>query len=128
MALLLDTHAFLWWLAGDAKLSRRARAAIAAPDEDVLVSAASAWEIATRHRLGKLPGVAGIVTDLAAAIASQAFTQLPITIVHAQRAGMLLGQHRDLFDRMLVAQARSEDLVLVSNEKVFDSFGVNRLW
>lgn len=128
MTLLLDTHAFVWWLAGDSKLSKRARAAIQAPDHEVLVSAASAWEIATKHRLGKLPGVTAFVNDIAAAIASQAFTALAVTVVHAQRAGALAVAHRDPFDRMLIAQARSEDLVLVSNEKLFDAFGVTRLW
>jgi PIN domain nuclease of toxin-antitoxin system len=128
VALLLDTHAFLWWLAGDRKLSRRARGAIADPEEDVIVSAASAWEITTKYRLGKLPGASAIVNDLAGAIASQSFTPLSVTVVHAQRAGMLLGDHRDPFDRMLIAQARSEDLTLVSNEKLFDAFGVTRLW
>jgi PIN domain nuclease of toxin-antitoxin system len=128
LALLLDTHAFLWWLAGDARLSRKARLAVGDPAAVVLVSAASVWEITTKHRLGKLPGVATIVHDLAGAIASQAFTVLPITAVHAQRAGLLAGPHRDPFDRMLIAQARSEDLELVSNERVFDSYGVSRVW
>ena len=128
MALLLDTHAFLWWLAGDRKLPRRARTAIEDPDAVVFVSAVSAWEITTKYRLGKLPGASAIVNDLAGAIASQSFTPLPVTVVHAQRAGLLIGDHRDPFDRMLIAQARSDDLILVSNEKVFDAFGVTRLW
>ena len=128
MALLLDTHAFLWWLAGDRKLPRRARAAIADPDEEVIVSAVSAWVITTKYRLGKLPGASAIVTDIAGAIASQSFTPLAVTVVHAQRAGALIGDHRDPFDRVLIAQARSEDLILVSNEEIFDAFGVTRLW
>lgn len=128
MALLLDTHAFLWWLAGDRKLSRRAQAAIADPEEEVLVSAVSAWEIATKYRIGKLPGASAIVNDIAGAIASQSFTPLAVTVVQAQRAGLLIGDHRDPFDRMLIAQARSNDLILVSNEKIFDAFGVTRLW
>lgn len=127
-SLLLDTHAFLWWLAGDARLSRRARARIGDEDNEVLVSAASAWEIATKWRLGKLPGAEAIVHDIAGAIAAQAFTSLPVTVVHAQRAGTLAGAHRDPFDRMLIAQARSEDLTLVSNEALFDDFGLTRLW
>ncbi|HET7505896.1 MAG TPA: type II toxin-antitoxin system VapC family toxin [Kofleriaceae bacterium] len=128
MALLLDTHAFLWWLAGDRKLPRRAREAIANPDEEVIVSAVSAWEITTKYRLGKLPGARAIANDIAGAIASQSFTALPVTVVHAQRAGALVGDHRDPFDRMLIAQARSDDLILVSNEELFDAFGVSRLW
>lgn len=93
-----------------------------------MVSAASVWEIATKYRIGKLPGAKDIVNDVAGAIASQSFTPLPVTVVHAQRAGMLLGNHRDPFDRMLIAQARSDDLMLVSNEELFDRFGVTRLW
>jgi PIN domain nuclease of toxin-antitoxin system len=128
VALLLDTHTFLWWLAGDRKLPRRARAAIANVEEEVFVSAASAWEIATKYRIGKLPGASAIVNDIAGAIASQSFMQLPVTVVHAQRAGALVGDHRDPFDRMLIAQARSNDLILVSNETLFDAFGITRLW
>jgi PIN domain nuclease of toxin-antitoxin system len=128
VVLLLDTHTFLWWLAGDRKLSRRARTAIADREQTVLVSAASAWEIAAKYRIGKLPGARDIVNDLAGAIASQSFTPLAVTVVHAQRAGTLLGDHRDPFDRMLIAQARSDDLTLVSNETLFDAFGVTRLW
>ena len=93
-----------------------------------MVSAASAWEIAAKHRIGKLPGVREIVNDIAGAIASQSFTPLSVTVLHAQRAGTLVGDHRDPFDRMLIAQARSDDLSLVSNEALFDAFGVTRLW
>ena len=128
MALLLDTHAFVWWLEGSSKLSKRARAAIADPDQQVFVSAATAWELATKYRLGKLPSVAPIINDIAAQISLQSFEALEVTVVHGQRAGSLAGEHRDPFDRMLIAQARSEDLTLVSNEKLFDTFGVDRLW
>ncbi|MBV9219527.1 MAG: type II toxin-antitoxin system VapC family toxin [Methylobacteriaceae bacterium] len=128
MRLLLDTHTFLWWLAGDTALSVAARTAIADEGNDVFVSAVSAWEIATRHRLGKLPGVAAIVTDLDATIAAQNFIGLPVNIRHGQTGGALPGPHRDHFDRMLIAQATVERLVLVSNEQVFDTYGVGRLW
>ena len=125
---LLDTHAFLSWLAGDRRLSKAARTAIADEQNTVFVSAASAWEIATKFRLGKLPGAHVIVSDIAGAVASQAFSPLPITVTHAQRAGGLRNEHRDPFDRMLIAQSLAEGLVLVSNEKLFDGFGVTRLW
>jgi PIN domain nuclease of toxin-antitoxin system len=128
LRLLLDTHAFLWWLAGDEALSDAARAAIADAGNDLFVSAASAWEIATKFRLGKLPGVAAIAGDLAAAVSDQGFIGLPIRPRHGQAAGALPGPHRDPFDRMLVAQALLEKLVLVSNEAVFDAYGVSRLW
>ena len=126
--LLLDTHAFLWWLAGDEALSVAARTAIADEGNVVLVSAASAWEIATKHRIGKLPNVAAIVVDLDQALVDQGFVGLPITLRYAQVAGGLPGPHRDPFDRMLVAQAMVDRLVLVSNEVVFDGYGVARVW
>ena len=128
MRLLLDTHAFLWWLAGDESLSRSARAALGEDENAIFVSAASTWEISTKHRLGKRPGVNVIASDLAGAIESQGFVGLPITIRHGQAAGALPGPHRDPLDRMLIAQAMLDDLVLVSNERVFDAYGVRRLW
>ena len=128
MRLLLDTHAFLWWLAGDVSLSESARAAVIEEGNAIFVSAASTREIATKHRLGKLPGANVIAADLDGAIESQGFLGLPITTRHGQIAGALPGPHRDPFDRMLIAQSISEDLVLVSNERGFDAYGVQRLW
>ena len=128
MRLLLDTHAFLWWLAGDEALSVAARTAIADESNDVFVSAASASEIATKHRIGKLAGAAAIVADLDAEIARQSFIPLPISVRHGQAAGALPGPHRDPFDRMLIAQAMMDRLVLVSNEQIFDAYGVGRWW
>lgn len=128
MQLLLDTHAFLWWLAGDAALSPAAKEAIRDEHNAIFVSAASGWEIATKHRLGKLPGAAKIVSDIEGAISSQGFAALPIGMRHGQTAGSLPGPHRDPFDRMLIAQAMLESLVLVTNEQNFDAYGVARLW
>ena len=128
MRLLLDTHTFLWWLDGDRRLSRKARALIAEDTNAVFVSAASAWEISTKARLGKLPGAVDVAADITGCVASQGFTGLDITIIHAQRAGRLPGKHRDPFDRMLIAQAQYEDLPIVSNERLFDSYGVTRIW
>jgi PIN domain nuclease of toxin-antitoxin system len=126
--LLLDTHALIWWFAGDASLSDNAQAAIVDAANEVLVSAASAWEIATKFRIGKLPRAAALAADVAGAIAGQGFVQLPITLRHGQTAGNLPGPHRDPFDRVLIAQALLADLVLVSNEAVFDRYGVRRMW
>jgi PIN domain nuclease of toxin-antitoxin system len=126
--LLLDTHAFLWWVAGDAALSMPARAGIDDPSNTVFVSAASAWEIATKFRIGKLPGASMIAADLASVLASQGFVALPISFVHGQAVGALPGPHKDPFDRMLIAQAMLDGMVLVSNEQRFDSYGVRRLW
>jgi PIN domain nuclease of toxin-antitoxin system len=128
MRLLLDTHALLWWLDGDAALSTTARQAIADESNDVFLSAASAWEITTKFRLGRLPGAALVAADTAACLADQGFLELPITIAHGQKAGSLSGPHRDPFDRMLIAQAMIENLILVSNEGLFDAYGAQRLW
>jgi PIN domain nuclease of toxin-antitoxin system len=128
MRLLLDTHTLLWWLDGDPSLSPTAQEAIADEASEIFVSAASSWEIATKYRLGKLPGAATVATGVAACLAAQGFTELPITVAEGQKAGSLASTHRDPFDRMLVAQAIVNDLVLVSNESVFDQFGASRLW
>lgn len=128
MRLLLDTHTFLWWLAGDEALSRKSREGIETEAEAVFVSAASVWEISTKHRLGKLPGASALVGAMAETIESQGFMGLAIGVRHGQAAGALPGPHRDPFDRMLIAQAILDDLVLVSHERAFDAYGVRRLW
>lgn len=128
MRLLLDTHALIWWLAGDSALSTRARTAISDMANSVVVSAASAMEISTKCRIGKLPGAAKLAQDFEAIIAGQGFEPLPISITHARLAGSMEIDHRDPFDRLLIAQAQAEDMLLVSNEKLFDSYAVRRLW
>ena len=128
MRLLLDSHALIWWFAGDLQLSVPARRAIEDEENDILISAVSAWEIATKHRLGKLPGAELIAADVAGAIADQGFGELAITVSDAARAGALPGPQRDPFDRMLIAQALARNLVLISNESLFDHYGVHRLW
>lgn len=128
MRLLLDTHALLWWLSGDAHLAPPAREAIQNEASAVYVSAASAWEIATRVRMGKLPGAESLAQDFAEEIREHGFLPLAISVEHGQRAGNLPGPHKDPFDRMLIAQAQADNLVLVSNESVFDHYGVQRLW
>ena len=128
MRILLDTHALIWWLAGDAQLSGVARAAIDDEANEVFVSAASAWEVATKHRLGKLPGAGPLAVDFAREVRAQGFAPLAITLEHGQVAGSLPTEHRDPFDRMLVAQAREEKLALISNERAFDGLGITRIW
>ena len=108
--------------------SAAARTAIADESNSIFISAASVWKIATKHRIGKLPGVAAIVADLNQATVDQGFVGLPISLRHGQVAGTLPGPHRDPFDRMLIAQAMLENLMLVSNEQPFDAYGVTRLW
>lgn len=128
MRILLDTHAFLWWVFGDPQLSVAARAAIGNEDNEVLVSAASAFEISTKFRIGKLAEAAIIATDMTACLREQDFDQLAITVQHGQRAGALPGPHKDPFDRMLIAQAQAEGIPIVSNEAIFDGYGIQRIW
>jgi len=128
MKALLDTHALLWWLDGNERLSVPAREWISVPDHIVLVSAASGWEIATKVRIGKLPGAVEVAASFRECLAEQGFTSLAISTDHALRAGGLPGPHRDPFDRMLIAQAQAENLPLISNEILFDSYGIRRLW
>lgn len=128
MKLLLDTHALIWWLAGDDALSIPARQAIADEANAVAVSAASAMEVATKFRIGKLAQAALLGQNFEAIIADQGFVELPITVHHARLAGEMKIDHKDPFDRLLIAQAQAEDMVLVSNEALFDGFAVKRLW
>ena len=128
MQLLPDTHTLIWWFEGSSRLSPQAQRAIADEENDVLISAASAWEIATKYRLGKLPSAEALARDVPGAIASQGFAELSITVADAVRAGALPGPHRDPFDRMLIAQALSHNLLLISNETIFDQYSVRRLW
>lgn len=129
MHLLLDTHTLLWWLDGDKRLPRKIRTLIAnETDHTIYVSAATAWEISTKVRIGKLPGAVEVAHTLTECLASQNFQSLPITIAHAQRAGLLPGPHRDPFDRMLIAQALHENFSIVSNDLVLDRYGVSRVW
>ncbi len=128
MRLLLDTHTLLWWLDGDRRLSRKAKALLSNAENDVLVSAASAWEIATKARLGKLPGATEVAADVGRCLAAQGFGTLDITVRHAQSAGSLASDHRDPFDRMLAAQTQLDHLPIVSNDTIFDTFGIPRLW
>ena len=127
MRFLLDTHTLIWWMTRDKQLSRAAYALI---EEDNLsfVSAASAWEIATKVRLGRLPAAAGLVQDFVADLAAQRIQILEISAEHGIRAGLLPGPHKDPFDRMLIAQALAEDVPIISNDRALDGYGVRRLW
>ena len=128
MRLLLDTHAFVWWIADSCRLSDKASGLIADESRDVFVSAASAWEMATKYRLGKLPLPELAAFDMAGAIAGQGFRELPIRVQDASLAGRLPGPHRDPFARMLMAQSLAHGLALVSRDPVFDRYGVTRVW
>lgn len=121
--LLLDTHAFLWWLVDDPRLGEKARGVIADPANEVFVSAASGWEAAIKAVLGKLelPG------PLDAVVEEEGFTHLPISFFHGEQAGSLPPHHRDPFDRMLVAQAQAEGLTVVTADPDIAAYGVRTL-
>lgn len=120
MRLLLDTHALLWWLADDARLAEPARIAIADPMNDAFVSAASAWEIAIKVRLGKVT----MPDDLAEQLAANSFTALPVQVPHALAVRRLPDHHRDPFDRLLVAQAQMERLTVVTADETIPRYDV----
>jgi PIN domain nuclease of toxin-antitoxin system len=128
MRLLLDTSALLFWLDGDRRLTTKARRAMSSADHEILVSAASAWEIATKYRIGKLPHARDVALDFTGCVRAQGFEELVITSGDAQQAGLLVWPHRDPFDRMIAAQALRASLTLVSSDEVFDEIGVTRLW
>jgi PIN domain nuclease of toxin-antitoxin system len=123
LRLLLDTHVLLWALGDPGELSDQARGAIVDPDNHVLVSAASTWEMAIKGARGKLR----IPDDLADQIASLYYEELPVTIAHSIEAGSLPKHHGDPFDRMLVAQARLEGLTIVTRNKDIGAYGVATL-
>ena len=118
MQLLLDTHALIWWLSNDSTLSVEARDAIAEPDNIVFVSAASAWEIAIKKSLGKLQAP----DDLKVQIKEKRFTPLAISIDHALTVEKLPPHHQDAFDRILIAQAMTENLVVATRDRKFEVY------
>jgi PIN domain nuclease of toxin-antitoxin system len=128
MNLLIDTHVLLWWLLDDHRLSARARGAIMSSENSVLVSSASGWEIATKHRLGKLGLDPWKPAQLPGALADEGFVVLPISLEHAIEAGTLPGPHRDPFDRLLIAQSRLENLPIVSQDPIFAEYRTATFW
>ena len=128
MRLLLDTHAYVWWRADRKRLSAPARRAIEDRDNVILVSAASIWELSIKsHGKGWEQGRV-VLLELERRLQDEGMSPLGISLAHAREAGSLPLVHRDPFDRMLVAQARVEQLQLVSYEELLDAYGVSRLW
>jgi PIN domain nuclease of toxin-antitoxin system len=125
---LLDTHTLLWWFYEPERLSPQVHGAIADAASLVYCSAVSAMEISTKYRIGKLEMAKSLATEFVDEIRVEGFAELSLTAAHAQQGGNLLIPHQDPFDRMLIAQAQIEQMTLVSNEKIFDQFGVIRLW
>jgi PIN domain nuclease of toxin-antitoxin system len=125
---LLDTHALLWWLFDDPGLSRTAREVIASPDNTLLVSSASGWEISTKFRLGKLPEAGEAVHRLPGLLQTAQMQILPIGLEHALAAGLLPMHHRDPFDRMLIAQAQVEHLPIITSDAAFHRYDIDVIW
>jgi len=121
--LLLDTHTFLWWLADDDKLGSLARSEIGKAENDVYVSAASIWEISIKRAIHKLDAP----EDLENIVIQEGFQELPISLFHAEQAGLLVKHHNDPFDRMLIAQASAEGLTIVTKDPSFPAYGVRLL-
>jgi PIN domain nuclease of toxin-antitoxin system len=128
MRLLLDTHALLWWWTDDPQLSTTARALLADEGNEVLVSAASAWEIATKHRLGRLPEAGEAILRFNELLSADGFVHLPITCLHSLKAGAYAVEHRDPFDRVLAAQADLESAQLVTRDPAFSLFATRVIW
>jgi PIN domain nuclease of toxin-antitoxin system len=125
---LIDTHVLLWAAYRRDLLSTRALEILESNQNMILVSAACAWEIATKYRLGKLPHARRLAENFVEEAIGVGYIFLPISVEHALRAGRMSGTHKDPFDRILAAQAIHEDVPLLSNDVQLDSFGVRRAW
>ena len=121
MSYLIDTHILLWWLFDDPKLGTNCREIIRNRDNRIIVSSASAWEIATKYRIGKLPEAKQLVEEFSQILHQAKFIELAITTVHALRAGSLPIAHRDPFDRMIMAQAELENLPVITYDAAFQT-------
>lgn len=128
MKLLLDTHAFVWAVADPKRLSKVASEAIRSAENELFLSSAVAWELATKHRIGKFPGAKSIIDDLESLAQDLDARHLPVTSSHAVKAGLMPVEHRDPFDRMLAAQAQIEGLHLITRNQAFRVFDVNVVW
>jgi PIN domain nuclease of toxin-antitoxin system len=126
--LLLDTHAFLWWVEGAPALGRRARAAVSDPDNEVFVSIASCWELAIKLSLGKLRLTHSLERFIPEQLTRNGFALLGLDFRHVARVADLPFHHRDPFDRVLVAQALHDDLAIVSADRVLRKYGVTVVW
>jgi len=127
MEVLLDTHAVIWWFEAAAGLSKRASSIISSPGNLILISAAVGWELAIKVNLGKF-NTPSLVQELHGLVEREGFTELPISLEHAVRAGMLPLHHRDPFDRLLVAQAQARGAPILSSDRALDAYDVRRIW
>ncbi len=124
---MLDTHALIWWFGDPGKLSKRASAILTNSGHTVLVSAATAWELAIKVNQGKIDALA-LVSELPRHVEEEGFEELPISIEHSVRAGLLPLHHRDPFDRLLVAQAQAMNVPILSADAALDRYGIRRMW
>ncbi len=127
MEALLDTHVVIWWFENSPMLSKRATAIMSAPKNIFHVSALVGWEIAMKVNMGKLSS-AELIEDMHVFLAGEGWQELPITLDHAMRAGLLPLHHRDPFDRLLVAQAQALNLPILSADRGLDEYDVRRVW
>ena len=128
MNLLLDTHTFLWFIAGDSNLSKAARSAIEDVNNNLYLSVASVWEIAIKVSIDKLELSEPFETFIPEQLAENGIELLDISVEHAAQIVSMPFHHRDPFDRLIAAQANVEKMTLLSVDGVFDSYGINRLW
>lgn len=128
MRLLLDTHALIWWWKDDALLPPHARAAMQDAGNEVFVSAATAWEMATKVRKGQLPEIRVELGSFEQAVLRDGFHHLPVTSAHGLRGGFLEGAHKDPFDRLIAAQALIEDMTVITRDREIAAFGCEVLW
>ncbi|WP_420207967.1 type II toxin-antitoxin system VapC family toxin [Candidatus Electronema sp. JC] len=126
--LLLDTHAFLWWVEDSPQLSAAARDMIEELENECFLSIVSPWEMAVKASIGKLKLALPIKDYVPQHLAANQFMELPITFQHAARVEYLPLHHRDPFDRLLAVQALEEELILISSDSIFDRYGVLRIW
>lgn len=127
MEVLLDTHGLIWWFEGGARLSKRAASVLKSPDNLILISAVVGWELAIKSNVGKF-NAPDLIHDLDRIVVSKGFAELPISLEHAVRAGLLPLHHRDPFDRLLVAQAHALNVPILSSDVVLDHYGIRRIW
>ncbi len=128
MGYLLDTHTLVWWWLGDPALSHRARALLETGDAAIHISAVAGIEIAQKVRIGKLPAMAEPLRLFDESVAAEDFRHLPVRHNHAIRAGLMPGEHRDPFDRLIAAQALIEDLTVVTRDRKIADFGCKVIW
>jgi PIN domain nuclease of toxin-antitoxin system len=128
MRILFDSHALFWFLHGDSRLSSRARSLVEADDTIGVASAVSAWEFANKFRLGKWPEIGAVADTFVQTMEAQGIEILPVSAEHARLAGLMPGEHRDPFDRMLAAQSEIGDMPLLTADPAFRAFGTKVVW